>query len=402
MTSKVLLINPSEKGILENAGDRPPLGILYIASYLEKNGINVKILDLNHQHMIEDGLELDSYDFIGITFTTPMFKRATALAQKLRNLTTAKLVAGGVHSSVDSKSCEPYFDYIIKGEGERAFYELITTPHINEITKKPIVYPELEDLDKIPLPARHLIDMDNYNMKIDGKRTATLITSRGCTNKCVFCSNIHGKTIRAFSAERVYQEIKELKEKYKYNNFYFLDDVFTFDKMRILKICALIKDLDITFRATSRIDLIDKDILAALKLAGLTHLSFGIEHLDDDILRKMGKNVKVKQMKEVIKWCKQIDIKVKGFFIINPPGATKKTAMKSYLMAKKMGIDSMDFYSLVAYPGSILWKHHKKFGMELLSKDFDYDQIHNDINIVSEDFPKEEILEFKKWLKKQN
>jgi len=125
---RVYLISPSEQGLLANAGDRPPLGILYIASYLRENGVSVRVADMNHMKISELADELMHYypTYIGISFSTPLYERAVQLLRFCRAFVPrAKFVAGGPHPSASPESCDE-FDYVIVGEGEEAMLELVT------------------------------------------------------------------------------------------------------------------------------------------------------------------------------------------------------------------------------------------------------------------------------------
>jgi len=414
---KVYLISPSERGILKNAGDRPPLGILYIASYLRKNDINVKVADMNHKSLDEVLEEVERFnpDCIGISFTTPMFKRAMIVARKLKKfIPNPKLVAGGPHPSADPESCLKVFDYVVVGEGEKAMLNIVR----NEPEERIIHEPFIQDLDSIPRPARDLVIMWNYELEQDGERTATLISSRGCIGGCVYCSRKSlGNKFRAHSAEYVVREMEELWESYGYTSFYFLDDIFTYDKKRVLEICKLIKVLlpKISFRITTRADMVTKTLLKRLKGAGLKILSLGIEHADNDVLKKSGKGMTVEDNERIIKWCKELGIKVKGFFILNLPGASINTIRKTLHWAKEMDLDDADFYILTAFPGSCLWNNPENFGMKILDRDFNYFQarqnLTQNINILNKNIPQKDRLlkywklvmeDWKKWKKRRN
>jgi radical SAM superfamily enzyme YgiQ (UPF0313 family) len=188
---------------------------------------------------------------------------------------------------------------------------------------KVITADKIENLDDIPLPARDLVDMKDYNLMQNNKRTATLITSRGCEGNCVYCSRkAMGNKFRPHSAERILLEILYLKG-FGYESFYFLDDNFAFDRKRVIDIADMIVEnkLNISFRITSRADCLDYEVLYRLKKAGLEVVSLGIEHADNEILKKAGKQMTIEDNERIVKYCKDLNIKVKGFFIINLPGA---------------------------------------------------------------------------------
>ena len=362
----VILISPNDRNNLENAGDRAPLGVLYIAGALEKGGHSVKIIDLNHDK-VDDEITKFNPDFIGISFSTSQYYQAVNLCEFFKNIPDIKLIAGGVHPTVDPDSCY-MFDYVISGEGENIICDIVeTSPKIKHINGAPVV-----NLDNLSLPW-HLLNMKRYNMEIDGVRTATLVTSRGCPGSCVFCSRLFGNEFRFASAEWILKQIVHLWENYDYTSFYFYDDAFTADKKRVIELCKLLKKEkhNFTFRLTSRADLINEPIVKALASIGTKFVSLGIEHIDDKVLKMCGKRMKIADNLKAVELLHKYGIKVKGFFILNLPLATKSSVRKTINWAKKH-LDYYDFYNLVAFPGTPIWKYREKFGLNILSSDYGF------------------------------
>ncbi len=393
--TRILLISPKDENLI-NTGDRPNLGLLYIASMLEKYKHTVKVIDLNHDSF--EAVQQFNPEYVGISFMTPLYHSAVRLSKAIRAFTTAKTICGGAHPSADPESCLKDFDYVVVGEGEYAFLKILSEkPPTGTIIRMD----NIRNLDTTPKPARHLLKMSKYNMRINGKRTATLISSRGCNGHCVFCSRkALGDKVRMHSPEYVIEEMEEIMN-YGYKSFYFQDDCFTYDKERVKKICEMIKEKgwNISLRVTTRSDLVDYDTLSYLKEVGLDIISLGIEHADDDVLKIAGKGMKVKQHEDVIRWCKQLNVRVKGFFILNLPGATEESIDKTIKWIKRMDIDEYDFYTMVAFPGSVLWDNSKKLGMRILDRDYGYAQTDGRLNIDSEDLPQEKVLEILRGLK---
>lgn len=176
-------------------------------------------------------------------------------------------VIGGPHVSFTSREtleeC-PYIDYVVRGEGELVFKELVNNmPEVSKILS--ISYRKngeiienadgglITNLDEIPFPAYHLLPMGKY--RLGGKRFAAIITSRGCSFRCIFCSssNLYGRVWRARSPENVLEEIKTVAE-YGVKEIEFLDDTFTLNQKRAMRICDLIvrENLDISWSCSSR------------------------------------------------------------------------------------------------------------------------------------------------------
>jgi radical SAM superfamily enzyme YgiQ (UPF0313 family) len=400
----VYLINISDRSQLRHGGDRPPLGLLYLASWLEKKNIPVKVIDGNHYSLGKTLDEIVSIvpKYIGIGFTTPQFNRAKELSITLRRLTKAKskIIVGGPHPSVDPKSCSYFADYVIVGEGEKILEDIVKRKIKNEDNKSIFcIGQSIKNLDDLPLPARHLINMNKYNMRINGERTGTMMTSRGCPYNCSFCSKVDSK-YRTHSPKRVYSELVILSKKYGYDFIDFQDDIFTLNKSRAREIAKLIKPLKIKYRIETRADCLDYDLLKDLKESGLKVLCLGIEHADNSVLKKNNKKMTVKQNLDIIKMAHQLDIKIKGYFIINLPGATEYSAIETLKFAQKH-CDDADFYNLVAMPGSDIWRNPKKYGMKILDRSYNYWEASKraKCNIDSIEFPKTKVLNTLKYIK---
>ncbi len=371
MKKKVFLVSPSERGILSNAGDRPPLGIAYMGAHLRENGVDVRLYDMNHErtsNLIQD-VDAEKPDHIGISvFTSPLYQRSIDLANMLKKVHNTNLVAGGYHASVMPSSVEPEFDQVIMGEGEYAMLDIVKGNRLPRIDGKPA------NLDILPLPARDMLPMEKYNMQQNGKRTATLMSSRGCPYGCSFCGNLpHNKKVRFKPVEKVDQEITNLMNIHGYHNFYFYDELFTSNKDRVKKLTDKIKPHGITYRITTRADKVDKDIANWLVDSGCNIVSFGIESGNNDVLRKSRKGMTVDQNRKAVKLFGERGVDVKGFFVIGMPGETYETAKQTVDFARELkdyGMKSADFYPLIPFPGSPISKNARGFGIKILDKDW--------------------------------
>lgn len=365
---EVMLINPTSKAILNNAGDRPPIGLLSIASAIMKHGHKVRVRDMDHYSEEDLIYELDNNppDVAGISvYTSPLYDESIKLSILFRDR-GIKIIAGGYHASAMPSSLYEFFDAIIIGEGEEAFPKLLNdgVPSIT-INSTPI------DLNNIERPNRALIEMNNYTFKQDGRRASTTITSRGCPNNCVFCGNMN-KKVRFNSDEFVIDEIQDIKS-YGINDIYFLDDAFTTHKKRTLKLLHKIKQENINFRITTRAKLLDDDIVKVLKEAGCTWVSMGIESGSDDRLKDVCKNMTTSDNYEAVKLLTKHEIKSKGFFMFGLPNESLEDAEKTIqfsLKLKEAGLTSADFYIMTPFPGSAIWKTPEKFGIEIIDRDY--------------------------------
>ena len=352
------LINPSEKGYLENAGDRMPLGLLSIASNLKGKNEKVKVFDMNHtsEETLFKKFKQDKPDYMGISvYTSASYVNAIKLAKHFKGKT--KLIAGGYHASALPESLVSYFDLVVQGEGDqmkkyRDLWDVVNVGIIN-------------DLSKLSVIDRSFLSHD-YHMNQSGKRAGTIITSRGCPYNCCFCGKI-SKKVRFEPLDKIKKDLKNLEG---YESIYFLDDVFTINKKRMKQIVELTK---VPFRITSRANLLDESKIETLAKNGCEWISLGIESGNNQILKNSNKQMTTSDNYNVVKLANKYGIKTKGFFILGLPGETKKTAKQTIKFSKdlkEVGLTSADFYYLSPFPGTPIWNNPEKFGIEIIDRDF--------------------------------
>jgi anaerobic magnesium-protoporphyrin IX monomethyl ester cyclase len=352
---KIAFVN-SPANFLLHDGDRCPLGLCYLASQVRKNH-DVKIFDFSVGDRKELLKQIQDFEpkIIGFTATTPIFYEAVQLMKEIAIASSweYKTVIGGVQATAMPEYCLKWFDYIITGEADFSFRDFCN----NEFPKERIIKSDFIDNINGLFPSRDLVEMKKYNMQLDGKQCATIITSRGCPYNCIYCSSILGKKVRLNSAKNVVDEICNIISKYGITSFYFLDDVFTIDRQRVLDICNLIKmrGLNISFRITTRINLVDKEILKELYSAGCKMMCYGLESGSDRVLNLYNKYFTVNDIKEKVKMTKDIGLSVKGFWMTSFLENDKDKKATKDLM-KELELQNDDIYNLTIYPGSELWE----------------------------------------------
>ncbi len=364
--SDIMLINPSSKEILENAGDRPPLGLLYLGAILKRRGHDVRVRDMDHFSNAELVNEVESNppDYAGISvYTSPLYNHAVELARYLNG--KCKTIAGGYHATALPLSLTPYFDTVIIGEGEKAL------PKIIEEDLDGIVEGEHMDIETIPKPARDLVDMKKYNFKQDDRPATTLLSSRGCPNSCVYCGNMNRK-MRYNSDFQVIDELRELK-KMGYNDVYFYDDAFSINKKRTMRLLDKIKLLRMNYRITTRAKSLDEDLLKSLSDSGCTWISLGIESGSEDRLIDIKKNMTKRDNYNAVKSSTKYGIKTKGFFMFGLPNESREDAQKTIdfsQVLKYNGLTTANFYIMTPFPGTPIWNKPEDFGIEILDRDY--------------------------------
>ncbi|MEK6880014.1 MAG: radical SAM protein [Nanoarchaeota archaeon] len=364
----MFLISPDETELWEHSGDRCPLGLGYLSSYCKNIlNLNTKIYDMNHEKkedLMKD-ITLINPNYICVSISTPSYLWCIDLVKEIKKVYNGKLIAGGNHitDNPDEKLTIDNFDYIIVGDGEIAIKRIVEG---NVLTK--IIISEKVNVNEVPWPDYEGMKFERYNFTFEGKKCAMIISSRGCVYGCAFCGSAKIKKWRPRTPEDVVNEMKYLQDNYQIESFYFGDDIFSFDRQRVIDICVLIlaKLNIITFRITTRVNLLDEEMLEYLKDSGCRVICLGLESGDDEILRNIRKGATVQHARDAVNMVHRFGMKVKGFFIIGLPGETKQTAMKTIQFAKELKIDYVDFYPYTPYPSTPIWDNPQKFNLEVI------------------------------------
>jgi len=375
---KILLVNPSslsKKSILVDLeAIAPPLGLLYIAAILEENHI-VQIFDENvsSKNILNAVKDFDP-DFIGISANFSFqFPRAIRLAIKIKDYNSGiKIAMGGTHTTYTNPDITlgryRCIDFLIRGEAEFALLKLVSGEKLHKI--EGLSYREdnkiksngiakINDLDKLPFPARHLIDSKSYKIhpfEYSHHRNATLLTSRGCLYNCVNCTDVN-KKYRVRSPENVIIEMKQLKRN-GIKDLTIYDPCFTLDMERAEKICELMlkEKLKFTWACETRADRINEKLLKKMKKAGCVRIFYGIETASPKIMKFLKKNLDLNQVRKAIDLTKSAKIKTSAGFMIGYPFETKYDFKKMIEFSKSLNIDVAWFNILTPFPGTELWK----------------------------------------------
>lgn len=431
-----------------------PMGLAYIAANLEKNHYKPIILDalasgweneFVKDNLLYTGLSDDDIlskiiefkpDVVGITAPfTSQIKNVFNVASIVKKVNKKiVVVVGGPHPTIQPEqtlACSD-IDYVIRGEGEYSFLDFtkkteaksdITTVkglayRVNgTIVKNDIEF--IEDIDSLPYPAWHLLPMDKYfeaankikasrSISTYKKRWATIITSRGCPYKCIFCSikPTMGHKWRSRSPEKVITEIEYLINRYKIQHIDFEDDNLTLDKNRAEKIFEMMieKNFDIEWSTPNGVmaQTLDENILLKMKKSGCKRIVFapesGVQRVLKDIIRK---SIDLNKIVDAVKWCKKHKLLVECFFVIGFPGETKNDILESIDFAKylrKLGVDECSFYIATPFYGTELYNIAKQKGyLRDIFGDEGLNTLSGEPLIETEDFTVEELKQL--WKK---
>ena len=403
----------------------PPLGLEYIAAMLEIEGYNVKIIDAEVEKLtVEETVKKIRHtkpDIIGFTATTPVIKRAHKISILLKeeNPDLISIVGGPHPTALPKETLKAFdsFDYVVKGEGEYTTTELLKNienkieigdiqgiafrkeGEIVETPNRPFINP----LDDLPFPARHLIDRSKYIIEtVHGEhgRFETIQTSRGCPFKCIFCYPVLGNKVRYRLPENVLSELKILKEKYKTDVVGFVDDTWTLNIKRAKEICDLIikEGIDIEWGCTTRVDLIDRELLEKMKKAGCVRVNFGVESGDPEILKIIKKRITIDQAKKAFKMTKEVGIETVAYFILGHPYETLESIKKTIKLAKTLNPDVAEFSIMTPFPKTELDEMIRRGegNMRILSDDWEQYTHYGNAVISVGIFSDKNLLEWQK------
>ncbi|MEZ4675748.1 MAG: radical SAM protein [Caldilineaceae bacterium] len=415
---RVALINPRFRLPIDTR-TTPHLGLAYLAAVSERRGDEVVIFDCDvEERPVGEFVREFKPDIVGITANTPQVKQAWRTARDIREVYDCPIVLGGPHVSVlPEESCEkPYVDIVVRGEGEDGWIDICsrleTFLEDNPVySTAAFMHPENEifddclgvtykttdgqihnnpdrtpiaDLDSLPWPAYHLFKMQHYtNLQpatdaIDGARSFSIMTSRGCPYRCTFCSqSIMPIKWRSRSPENVLAEWRHLVEDFGAQEIGVLDDSANIRVKRLEELAHMLIENSLNhvpwiFVNGIRANLASKELLSLLKQAGLKRTAFGVETGDLEIMKSIDKKIDMETIRQAFKNAREINLETIGFFIIGLPGDTRETMQKTIDFAIELDPVIANFSMMTPYPGTKVYEMVKRQGRFLINDWEDY------------------------------
>lgn len=387
-----------------------PLGIAYIAAYLEKNGkYDISVVDALMEGYSKEGTAINngselryglsdkeiaenirkiSPDVVGVSCLFAAIEKDAVNVCRIAKEINPDIVTvvGGAHAGANAVKLieqNPSIDFVIQGEAEVTFNELMLKIESGGPFSQldGIAYREndtarlipktryIEDLDILPFPARHMFDMKKYFDKASAHSSfvrtpyTQIITSRGCPFKCTFCAlgNHWGSKQRMRSAKNVLEEIDFLVKTYHIKELQFEDDNLTANKKRALEIFngLIEKKYDIIWVVPSgmAVAALDEELLMKMKASNCYSVTLAIESGSQWVLSKLIKKpVNLKIVPDLVKTIRKVGLEVKGFFIIGYPDETKETILETIAYAKKLELDWAIFSLASPIPNTEMFK----------------------------------------------
>ncbi|MFH0986182.1 MAG: cobalamin-dependent protein [Candidatus Omnitrophota bacterium] len=412
---KILLIYPPMTVFGEDVTVpqvRPPLGLLYIAAVCERAGHTVEVLDCMAQNTcraeaVSDGgkrfglnpselqreLETRKPDIIGISNMFTAFSRDAheAASACKRWSPDVKVIMGGIHASTlpDNVLEDANIDYIVLGEGEQTILELLEAlkSGVDPGQVAGLVFKgkdgvltrtkpreRILDLDALPMPARHLVDLKLYSAVAENEADnyimrhpyTTVYTSRGCPKRCVYCAahNVWHNRWVARSSANVLDEVEYLVKEHGIREIHFLDDNISVDRKRFAEICQGILDRKLNIRWACPTGLaiwtLDAEVLALMKKAGCYKVCFGMESGHPDTQQFIRKGLDLEKADDAIKIASSLGFWIQSTFIIGFPYETREQIQTTIRYAIGTYSDFVNFLLLTPYPGTDVYEIMRK------------------------------------------
>ncbi|MBU1172420.1 MAG: B12-binding domain-containing radical SAM protein [Proteobacteria bacterium] len=403
MSNAIRILFVKTYGYAPNQAFDVPLGVLYLSGYLKKNlgsKVDVSLIDLRiitdkHQALKKKLREVKPH-IIGISTLAFEHQFLSDNVEFIKaHAPDALLIIGGPYATSNAESIlsENRIDYAIIGEGEKSLLKLVEAfakggdirqvkgiaykaEHGTVLTEKEDY---IENLDSIPTPDYALIDFKDYwgsRLQFNGilaeKRHASVISSRACPYRCVYCHSMFGKKLRKRSAEHFVAEIRYLYNRYQVREFHIIDDVFNLDRPRMHEICNKIiqsgMTIKIAFPNGLRGDILEYEDILILKKAGAYMLTLAIESGAARIQTLIRKHLNIAKVMDNIAFAEKQGLITRGFFMLGFPGeeiAEMKLTVQTAIQSK---LSMASFFVVVPFENTELHDMAKKH-LDVMDKD---------------------------------
>ncbi len=366
------------------ANRMPPIGILQLASWLDKHGHATTLHDCLGPFApagIAANAEIvlaSDPDLVGISATTSSFMDGVDLAVHIKaRRPQVRIVFGAVHvSSIGAPILEhfPEIDYLCIGEGEGCLLDLADGKPLSTIDN--LVYrdadgrivcnprrPRIRNLDELPFPAYEKLAgfPHAYHLPLfayEKRYGATMITSRGCPYTCSFCDRtVFERLYKTNSAQYTYEHMRYLRDHFGVHHINFYDDLFTAHKKRVTELCELLiaKSLGMHFNCAIRTGHTSNEMLHLLKRAGALMVSMGIESADPVMMERHKAGVTLTEVKQTVDQIHAAGLRAKGLFIFGLPGETPETLRRTSDFILELDLDEMNMTKFSPMYGAPIW-----------------------------------------------
>jgi anaerobic magnesium-protoporphyrin IX monomethyl ester cyclase len=371
---------PLSKKAAEKLGIFPSLPLGGLAAWVRQNGYDVKLIDLHVENVYpkDAGDRVRDYDpqIVALTAKTLGWPAVIEIAQMVKaSCPKAVVVVGGPHLSIYAEESMTWecFDIAVVGDGEETFLEIcerveskselddvlgtVVRLKDGEIVRNP-PRPLSRSINKYPMTAWDLIPIEDYNCLTLLRPFATMVTTRGCPWHCGYCSQVYSEKLRFRSIDLVVDEMEYLVKKRGVREIVFFDETFTIGKKRMMKFSDEVqrRGIKVKFNIRARVDTVDRDVVRALKKAGLRSIHMGVEAGTDRVLKIMNKQITREQTERAFRVCREEGIDTRGYFMIGYYDATPADIEETIRFASNIGLDWASFSVATALPATDLYR----------------------------------------------
>ncbi len=381
---KVLLINPSQVDLVNKKGriyNRiwTPLDLANCGAILEKEGIDVSILDGNAEQLgpAEVAKRATGYEKVFITSTSldrwqcpfldinPFLQTVNAVKE-----VASEVYVAGSHGTVKPEEILEATGAraIIRGEPEHTVLSLCNTSVLSEvcgITYKDgnkVINNKDQDpinMNELPMPAFHLLTMERYGYEVRSNHFCLFEMTRGCASKCIFCLlKPYGRGVRKKDLDRLILEVEYAIKNFDVRNAYFMDLEFTFLRKQVMELCTYLINMNYNFRwcCQTRLDLVDDELLHKMKQAGCRLIHFGVEAGSERMLKYINKGITMAAIRDGMSKVKKAGIETACIFMMGFPGSDGQDMEDILKFAKELAPDYPIFHVVVPHPGTKLYE----------------------------------------------
>lgn len=361
----------------------PPVSLTTIAAVLEGDGHEVSVCDcpargIDWETLCAQLAQIRPHCVVWST-GTPTIADDLSLAAAIKKIDpTITTAVFGTHVTVldcESLTYEPALDIIIRQEPELTAQALVQAlargtdlREVLGITYRDVAgtihrnpdRPFIDDLDRLPFPAWHLVNVADYRLPLKGRPFLIIAPQRGCPYRCSFCTcqTYYGRRVRKRSISSVLEEIHQDIERFRVRDFFIWAETFVIDREYVASLCTGILDagLRIAWTCNSRVDTVDEELLRQMAQAGCWMISFGIESAEQSVLDQAEKGIHIEQARVAVAWARKAGIRTAGHFIFGLPGETPASIERTIRFARELDLDIAQFYCCVPFPGSRLYE----------------------------------------------
>ena len=384
---RVQLVNPFQVDAVHKKGriynrTWTPLDLANSAAVLEREGIDVSILDANAEQLgpAEAAAQSRGFDKVFITSTSldrwqcphldinPFLRTVKALHE-----VAPELYVMGSHGTVKPAEMlkETGARAIIRGEPEQTVLDLCRASRLSDVRGitymedgKPVSAPDQKGIkmEDLPLPAFHLLPMHRYHYEVLGGNFTLFEMSRGCASDCTFCLlKTYGDGVRKKSVDKLMADVEYGIKKFGVRTAYFMDLEFTVLRKQVVDFCKRLieKQWDFTWCCQTRLDLVDDELLGLMKRAGCRLIHFGVEAGSEEVLQLVDKGITIKAIEEGMNRVHSAGIESACFFIMGFPESKKKDMEDIVRFARKLAPTYALFHVAAPYPGTKLYEQVK-------------------------------------------